>query len=511
MMHRVLLVVILVAAAGVCAPGCARRESAPPSPVKLRIGIGIPSQGSPTSGARSVISTLRSETWLTSKPDGHQSDRIVSKWSWDESRTLLRLTLRRDVFFHDGTQLTPEIAAQALRRSVANAVREFALSFTSIKSVTVSGDDTLEVRLSEPNSFVLPDLSLVSVRMPDKPSDPPKPDVTTGPFRVVRQDAEQTVLSAFPQYYRGRPPVEEITVFTYGTQRKAWAALMRGEVDMLHEVSRDAAEFVEAETTVKTYSFPRAYYIPLVFNVNHPILKQAAVRRAINESLDKATLIRDGMSGRGRPADGPIWPEHWAYSPPPTPFAFNPESARLQLEAAGLKVRQQPGGKMPARFSFTCLVFAEDPRFERFAVLVQKQLADVGIDMKLQPLNQTDMEARLKSGDFDAFLFELFGRSLSWVYEFWHSQEQGHFQDGYRAADAVLDRIRGARTDDEVRSGVADLARVLHDDPPAAFLAWQATTRAVSIKFDVSEERGRDILANVWQWRPASAPRQASR
>ena len=28
--------------------------------------------------------------------------------------------------------------------------------------------------------------------------------------------------------------------------------MMRGEIDMLHEVSRDAAEFVEAETTVKT-------------------------------------------------------------------------------------------------------------------------------------------------------------------------------------------------------------------------------------------------------------------
>jgi ABC-type transport system substrate-binding protein len=501
------LIVTLVAAAGVCAPGCARREAPPPSPVKLRIGIGIPAQGSPTSstGTRSVLSSLRSETWLTSKPDGRQSERIVSKVVWDDSRTVLHLTLRRDVYFHDGTKLTPEIAARVLRKSVEDAVGDSASSFTSIKSVTVSGDDGLVVTLSEPNSFVLPDLALSSVRLPEKP------EIATGPYRIVKQDDEHTVLTAFPQYYRGPPAVEEIDVTTYPTQRKAWAAMMRGDVDMLHEVSRDAVEFVEAETTVRTYSFPRPYYIPLVFNVTNPIFKDPAVRRAINESLDKATLVRDGLSGRGRPADGPIWPEHWAYSSPPTPFEFNPGAARLQLDSAGFTIRQRQDGKMPSRFSFTCLVFAEDPRFERFAVLVQKQLADVGIDMKLLPLNQKQMEARLKSGDFDAFLFEMFGRSLSWVYEFWHSPGQGHFKGGYRAADAVLDRIRGARSDDEVRSGTAELARILHNDPPAAFLAWQATTRAVSKNFEVSEEKNRDILANVWQWRAASPSKQAQR
>src|SRR5258708_15418359 len=257
----------------------------------------------------------------------------------------------------------------------------------------------------------------------------------------------------------------------YPTQRKAWAALMRSEIDMLYEVSRDAVDFVEVETTVKTYSFPRAYYIPLVFSVRHPVLRNAEVRKAINEALDRATLIRDGLNGRGRPADGPILPEHWAYSSPAQPFVFNPDAARLTLDAAGLPVRPSTGGKMPARFSFTCLVFANDTRFERLAVLVQKQLADVGIDMKLLSLPQPELVARLASGDFDAFLFEMFGRSLSWTYDFWRSHEGSHVKSGYRAADSLLDRMRGARSEEDVRSAVADLARILHDDPPAAFLA----------------------------------------
>jgi peptide/nickel transport system substrate-binding protein len=488
-----LLVVFIIAAAGVCAPGCQRVKPAA-GPVTLKIGIGIPTQGSQVSGARSLISQLRSEPWLTTRPDGHQSERIVSGWTWDESHTTLKLTLRKDVRFHDGTLLTPDIAADLLKQSaVANGV---ALSFSSIKSVQVSGPDSVDLHLSEPNQFVVPDLAITSVRRSDANGE----DVATGPFQVQKQDDKSAVLTAFPQYYRGRPSIDRIEIATYPTQRNAWAALMRGEIDMLHEVSRDAADFVEAESAFNTYSFPRAYYIPLVFNVRNRALKNPEVRKAINEAIDRATLIQDGMSGRGREADGPIWPEHWAYAKPVDPFSFNPEAARVRLDRAGFPIRASSDGRMPSRFSFTCLFFG-DGRFDRLAVLVQKQLADVGIDMKLRPVPQKELEGTLQAGQFDAFLFEMFGRSLSWVYEFWRSHPGAHFNNGYTAADLILDRIRGARTEDEVKVGMRELARVFHDDPPAAFIAWQTTSRAVSSKFEVEPEEGRDVLTNLWQWR----------
>jgi len=496
--YGALLIVLTLAAAGVCAPGCQRVKNES-GPVTLKIGIGIPTQGSQTSGARSLISQLRSEPWLTTRADGRQSDRIVSAWAWDDSHTTLRLTLRKDVRFHDGTLLTPQIAADLLRQTAANAASIFAISLASVASVEVSGPDSVELHLSERNQFVVPDLALVSVRRQLASGE----DVATGPFQVLKQENQSAVLTAFPQYYRGRPSIDRIEVATYPTQRNAWAALMRGEIDMLHEVSRDAADFVEAETAFNTYSFPRAYYIPLVFSVRHPALKNAEVRKAINEAIDRATLIKDGMSGRGREADGPIWPEHWAYAKPAEPFVFNPAAARARLERAGFPIRASKDGQMPSRFSFTCVFFG-DGRFDRLAVLVQKQLADVGIDMKLRPVPQQQLEATLQAGQFDAFLFEMFGRSLSWVYEFWRSHDGAHFNNGYTAADLILDRVRGARTEDEVKAGMRDLARVFHEDPPAAFISWQITSRAVSSKFEVESEEGRDVLTNLWQWRLAA-------
>jgi peptide/nickel transport system substrate-binding protein len=482
-----LVLVTIVAAAGVCAPGCARREGNPP-PATMRIGIGVPKDAGPSSGTSFVIQALTTETWLTMQTDGRQAERLVTKWDWDEPHTTLTLTLRKNVYFHDGTLLTPELAVKALP-----ATLEKLPSLASIRSVSPAGENTVKVTLSAPDSFLLPDMSLASVYLPTNEK------IGTGPFQLATETPQHIAFKAFPKYYRGAPNLAAIDVNIYPTQRNAWAALMRGEVDMLHEVSRDAAEFVEAETTVNAFTFPRPYYIPLVFSMRHPVLKRPEVRIAINEALDRAALVRNGMRGRGAPAAGPIWPQHWAYAPSTEGFPFNPTSANARLDAAGLNVRRDADGT-PRRFSFTCLMFANDTRFERLAVMVQKELADVGIEMKLEPLPLGQLRPRLAKGDFDAFIFEMAGRSLSWTYMFWRSG-QGLINHGYTAADSVLDRMRAAKSEEEIRAASAELERILHEDPPAAFLAWQETSRAVATGFDVASEKNRDIFTNIWQWR----------
>jgi hypothetical protein len=51
-----------------------------------------------------------------------------------------------------------------------------------------------------------------------------------------------------------------------------------------------------------------------------------------------------------------------------------------------------------------------------------------------------------------------------------------------------------------MRSATPRLQRVLLDDPPALFLAWNARARAVRNQFNVTIERGRDPLLTIGQW-----------
>jgi peptide/nickel transport system substrate-binding protein len=483
---------VLVAVSGVCLVGCGRNPGSQPVQGTLRIGAALPTNAPAGSGLRALTGLLINETLLTTNFDGRPSPRLASDWQWDESRTKLTVRLRQNVYFHDGTELTAPIAAEVLKKSIADQETP---SFSSISEVTAKGRYELEVRLSRPDAFVIADLPGTAIVKPGTT------EVGTGPFKIVATKPNIR-LQAFDKYYRGRPSVEEIEIEGYPSLRKAWASMMRGDIDMLHGVSRDAVDFVQAETTVHTYSFPRPYYVPLVFNVRHAVLRRADVRQALSEAINKDAAVRDGLRSRGTPAESPIWPQHWANAVEFHGLTFNPESARARLEAAGLPIQKPAEGGMPKRFSFTCLLFAEDTRFERMALVIQKQLFDIGVDMKLESVALRTLVPRLQKGDFDAFLFEFTSaRTLSWTYYAWHSGVNPLFNSGYSGADAVLDRLRYASSDEDTRALTAELLEVFKNDPPAVFIAWQEQTRAVATRFEVPDEPGRDIMGSVWQWR----------
>jgi ABC-type transport system substrate-binding protein len=158
---------------------------------------------------------------------------------------------------------------------------------------------------------------------------------------------------------------------------------------------------------------------------------------------------------------------------------------------------------------------SEDPQFERIALVVQKQLFEIGIDVEMVPMTLRDLAGRLKAGDFEAVLIPMAGgRSFEWTYTFWRSSASPWIRSGYTAADAALDRLRAARSDDETRMAVADLQRILYEDPPAAFLVRPETARAVNDSFDVptdAKNQNRDIAGTLWLWKPHNAAARAAR
>jgi peptide/nickel transport system substrate-binding protein len=417
---------------------------------------------------------------------------------------VLHVELQPGVLFHDGTPLTPELVAASLRRDVEN---QSGLALSRAKKVEASPTG-VDIVLPSFDAFLLEDIGVTPIRTAASAL------TGTGPFKVVKEGPTVT-LDAFDRYYKGRPSIRSIKISSYPTQRNAWAALLRSDIDMLQEVSPEATDFVEAESAVRAYSFPKSYYYLLAFNVRNRFLSGVEVRRAINEAIDKNAIVADGLHGRARPAAGPVWPEFWAASNSVGGAQFAPELARRTLETAGYSLKPGDANHPPSRIRLHCLVWADDARLVRTALLIQKQLGAVGIDVSLEPLRVTQFLPRLSKGDFDMFLFEMANaRTLSYVYQFWHSPRsdfQSYNFTGYTAADATLDAIRSATSDEEVRTRTAELQRIFVEDPPAVFLAWETTTRAVSNEFSIPIEPGRDILSSIWRWRPAEDRQLAKR
>jgi peptide/nickel transport system substrate-binding protein len=503
---RTLAVGLLLAAT----PACRQPEPAPPPDrVTLKIGVALP-DAAQSSTVDNIAETLSSEQLVSIGFDGRPQAGLAQSWEPLPGGLGVRLKLRPRVLFHNGQPGDAPSVARILRSQIALFERGGWNVAGSIKDIRPTSGDEIEIRYRRRDAFVLPDLGIFSI------ADPKDPLLRTGPFQL-KPDNPPGSLAAFDGYYLGRPSIDAIQLQPYGTQRKAWIAMMRGEVNALYEVSREATDFVEAETAIRSYPFLRAYHLALVFNQAHPTLASRDVRVALNEAVDRDAIVRDGMRGRALPADGPIWPYHWAYSSAQRTFAHNPDAARLRLDRAGLTENRDGGpGRMRSRFHFTCLVPSDDTRFERIALIVQRQLFEVGVDMEIQALPVGEMiKSRVRKGEFDAFLFEMTsGRTLSWLYRFWHSPSEGPppaLRTGYRGADGALDRLRGAQSDDETRLAVSDLQRVMYEDPPAVFLVWPRETRAADARFRVPYLNDRDVLTGVRDWRLIAPVVKASR
>jgi ABC-type transport system substrate-binding protein len=503
-------------------PACSERASAKKVPVTLQIGVAAPRAGVPGGGASTFrTSYLLFETLVGIGPDGRPLLKLVaSDPEWLPDRLGLRLRLRPDVKFHDGTLLTPELTRQILLAAMREPA---AISYKSVTSIDIDGTDSIILRLSRPEAFLLSDLAGTGIVQANKP------DIGTGPYKLVPNDEKKndeqkdgekkdhvkpTRFAAFDDYYRGRPSIDFVEVKEYQEQRKAWAALMRGDINAVHEITPGAVGFVEAQKTINTYSYLRPYYLQLGFNLRHPVLGRVATRQALSQAVDRQQIIDLALNTRGQVAEGPIWPSHWAYSTAQKPYGYNPEAATLRLDAAGLTLK--PGvkpGDMPNRFRFTCLTVANEERYEKMALVLQKQFHSIGVEMDIEVLPLREMLGRTRSGQFDAFLLERSsGRSLAWTYMAFHSRLAPvlFFADtGYSAADDALERLRSTTAESDIRTAVGDLQQVFYQDPPAIFLAWPNVTRAVSTRFEVPppDQEGRDVMSSLWLWRPVDAQR----
>lgn len=445
-------------------------------------------------GVHEVVRGFFGEALFVSNRSGRTGPRLCATWRWLEDGRVLELTLQEGVFFHDGSPLNAATAASLLKERFARDPDPF--TYRSVKDVELVDEQTLKIRLSRHEPLLLEDLAYVSLT---------KPSAGTGPFLLEGSASEQgATLRRFEQYHQGLPGIERLAVKAYPSLRNAWSAMMRGEINMLYEVSREAAPFIEAESSVRMYPMLRPYVNAVFFNVRHPVLGRREVRQALNFAVDRDAIVRDVMGGRGERADSPVWKYHWAYSTAQRTYDYNPELARLKLDAAGLRLSTMAAGaRMPSRFSFRCLIMGNDPRFERTALVLQKQLYEIGVDMKIDAVPLVELMSRVGSGRFDALFGEaVSGRSLTLLYRQWRSRparQAGWLNTGYTAADGALDRLRGTFADLEVKSAVGELQRIFHEDPPAIFVAWPQTSRAISARIHVPYENSMDVVGRLWR------------
>ena len=434
--------------------------------------------------------------------DGRVVPRLAEKWEWENNGMRLRVTLRDGITFHDGTPLTADLAAGILRGAIARPGNQrLYTAFGDVTALNVEGDRQLIFDVKQASAFLPENLEL-PLAIGDK-------GVGTGPYRVIKNEPEEIIVERFDKYHQGPSKIKTVIIRPFQTLRTAWTSLLRGDIDMVSNVPPEAVEFISNDD-IQVVSFLRHYQFVVGFNSRTPQFRSSAVRRALNVAIDRESLIKNVLHGRGLPSTGPLWPKHWAIDPNVAAYRYDPEQATALLRAAGLKPDAQ--SNVPnAHVRFTCLIPANWTLLERVALEVQRQLYLAGIDMQFEVVPIEEFTSRVNAGRFEAMLIDLVsGPTLERGYQFWRSAR--HFKGlnvfGYENAEAerIFEVLRGSANEAAVRSATSRLQQIMLVDPPALFLAWNERTRAASKDFGIVQEPGRDPidpLYTIWRWATA--------
>jgi peptide/nickel transport system substrate-binding protein len=233
----------------------------------------------------------------------------------------------------------------------------------------------------------------------------------------------------------------------------------------------------------------------------------------LNYAVDRTQIVSGALKGRGIAATGVAWPQHWAFDATVPSFTYDPLRSTALLDAAGVpKVVSTHSNAPPSRLDFTCLIPEGFALWEHIGLMVQRDLAQIGVDMTLENVPFETFNRRIATGAFDAVLMEfVVGSSPSRPFTFWYSKSKRNVW-GYvnQNMDQALDHVRRASSEGEYRNAFKEFQAQGLADPPAIFLALGENTRAVSRRFQVVAQPGSDILPTIADWLPASSPSRVS-
>lgn len=408
--------------------------------------------------------------------------------------------LKHDVTFSDGTPLTARDVAFTVSR-----IQEPLLNSplrSNFEGVTVEEVGEHELNFILPEAYtpfienltfgILPEHIWKEAGAEDFPfSQYNIEPIGSGPYlvkEIVRNTSgipETYILEANEHYHIATPRITTLSLHFFPTEEKLVDAFKKGIIEGVAGISAERINALALNDTkfhIERIPLPRTF--ALFINQNKsPVLRDSAVRKALNASIDRKKLIAQVLGGYGNPLYSPL------------PYGFQPkeysetyddnsstlENARDILRDGGWKLNVETniwekvidGNLTPLQFSITT---ANTGIFGSTADFLQSTWKDLGADITIKQFEQSDLtQSIIRPRDYEALLFGTqLGRSLD-LYSFWHSSQRN--DPGLNISlyanittDSILTEMRRKAHPEESAETYKKFTTELNKETPAIFL-----------------------------------------
>ncbi len=376
-MKRPTDVLAVLALSATLTPGLAAAETA--------IVIGLqqePTSLDPTADATASIDGMLAhnvyESLTTVNEAGEVAPQLAESWTVSEDGLTYTFDLVDGATFHDGSAFDAEDVVFTFNRAMAeDSVNPSKGLFKSIASVSAKDPGTVEITLSKQDAFFLFNMAQgdVSIVAPESAETNNATPVGTGPFKFDSWTRGDKLVLAKNEGHRDAASValDRVEFKFISDAAAASAALLSEEIDAFPGFpAPELLPQFEADPRFNVVVGSTEGEVILAMNNSKPPFNDIRVRQAVSHAFDRGEIIDGAMYGQAVPI-GSFYPPHGpAHVDLTGTYPHDTAKAAALFEEAGVA-----GSTMTLRVP-------PFPYATRSAEIIQAQLAEAGIDAKVE-------------------------------------------------------------------------------------------------------------------------------
>lgn len=433
------------------------------------------------------------ETLVSSDLEGELQPGLSPEWSESADGLSWTFALPAGATFHDGSPVDAEAAVASLEAAYAEAASP--LSAAPVDDIVADGD-AVRFDLTEPYPSlpaVLTHYSTVVLAPSSWEGDRVTEVIGTGPYEVSDIELPARVdVERFHDYRGEAPAISEISFQAVARAESRALMAVSDQADVVFGLEPAGRQRVEGSEGAQMVSSLQPRSLMMKVNVDDPVLEDVRVRRALSLALDRESMADAVLREPELAATQLFPPSLTAWNQPDLePLDHDAAAAGELLDEAGWTVgsdgtRTRDGEPL----TLTLTTYPDRPELPALATAIQASLAEVGVDVKVDVTNSSEIPARHADGSLQ---LGLLAKHLALVTDPLVTVSETFAEDGsdwgvmnWRDDEvtAAIDDLEAGADGAEAEDDRATIATTAQEQLPVIPVAWYRMNAAVSTHVD---------------------------
>jgi peptide/nickel transport system substrate-binding protein len=334
--------------------------------------------------------------------DGSIKPWLGASWEMSPDGKEIKIKLRDDVYFHDGSKMTAEDVKFTLDNARKSQIGNGLL--INYNTTEIIDDYNIVIRMDYPYNAIMNALCsrtacIMSKAYYDKVglAGYKQTPIGTGAYKWLNwTSGDSIVLERFDKYWGGLPSFNKVTIKTISDINTQILALESGDVDVIVNAPIENMQYLN-NPNVEWDSCPSNATEFLIFNMQDTawVSKDINFRKAVQHAIDKEAINNAVFAGKGIIVDIMGVP---GFTARPTPGTYSTYERSMEKAREYLKASNYDGRV----FNIVCTAGSA---IQKSAEVIQGTLYELGINAKVTATDSaTFFDTTRNTGDFDAQL-----------------------------------------------------------------------------------------------------------